>query len=543
MNSLPSVQPVTPLRPADILRMSALAVLYVLTARLGLALDAVGGFATVVWAPTGLALAALILFGIRLTPGVFVGAVVANLLTGAPLLAALGVGIGNTLEAVVGAWALRRIQHFRPSLDRLSDAVALLVIATLAPLVSASIGVATLSATGTVASAQAGEAWRAWWVGDCIGAMLVAPLILVWRRMAEWDSWQRWLEAVALIGSTAVIAWLIFFERTPIDRESFLQAYAVFPLMIWASVRFGQRGAVTAAFATSFIALVGTVKGLGPFTRGDLHNSLFALQTFMGIVAASFLVLGATISEREQARREALLALEGEARANRAKADFLAVMSHELATPLTAIGGHVELVARGEHGPVTARQRESLEAVLRVQSHIAALVDDVLNYSRLEAGPLVMHSTIVRVNDMFDSIEPVLQPDLRRKRLSLDRHSLERGLSVFADPERLRQVLLNVVTNAVKYTPDGGSVGLGAERENGKVRIRVKDSGIGIPPDALKRVFEPFFQVDRGPGARLPGVGLGLAIARDLTRAMRGELTIESTVGSGTTVNVFLPPG
>ena len=521
--------------------MLALAVLYALTARVGLALDAVGGFATVVWAPTGLALAALLLFGFRLTPGVFVGAVAANLLTGAPLTAALGIGVGNTLEAVAGAWALRRLRHFRPALDRLTDALALLVVAIGAPLVSASIGVATLWATGVVVPAQAGDAWRAWWVGDCIGALLVAPLILVWSQGGpELETRQRRLEGLALFASMALISWLIFFEHTPAQRESFLQAYAVFPLMIWASVRFGQRGSLSAAFLTSFIALLGTVKGYGPFVRNDLHNSLFALQTFMGIVTASFLVLGVTIAEREQARREAIQALEGEARANRAKADFLAVMSHELRTPLSAIGGHVELLLNGS---LTNAQRDGLEAVRRVQSHITTLVDDVLNYTRLEAGPIVLHSAIVRVNDMFDSIEPVVQPELRRKRLSLDRHSLERGLTVIADPERLRQVLLNLVTNAVKYTPEGGSVGLGAERQDGRVRISVKDSGVGIPPEALPRVFEPFFQVDRGPGARVPGVGLGLAIARDLTREMQGELKIESVVGAGTTVLLFLPPG
>jgi signal transduction histidine kinase len=524
--------------------MSALAALYVLSARFGLALDAVGGFATVVWAPTGISLAALLLYGNRLAPGVFVGALAANLLTGAPVPAALGIAVGNTLEALVGTYGLRRIQHFRPELDRLSDAIALLIAAIAAPLVSAYIGVATLTATGTLPEAQAGEAWRAWWVGDCIGALLVTPVILVWHSaLPDLRRSRQWIEGVAVLGSIAIVAWLVFFDRTPFEEESFRHPYAVFPLMIWASVRFGQRGAGSAAFVASLVALFGTVKGTGPFVRSDLHSSLFALQTFMGIVAATFLVLGATISEREQARRQALRALEGEARANRAKADFLAVMSHELRTPLNAIGGHVDLILNDAKSGISDRQRESLEAVLRVQTHVATLVDDVLNYSRLEAGPIVMHTAVVRVNDMFDSVEPVVQPDLRRKRLSLDRHSLERGLSVAADPERLRQVLLNLVTNAVKYTPDGGSVGLGAERENGRVRISVKDSGVGIPADDLKRVFEPFFQVDRGSGNRLPGVGLGLTIARDLTRAMSGELTIESAPGTGTTVSVYLPPG
>ncbi|HEX7937442.1 MAG TPA: MASE1 domain-containing protein, partial [Gemmatimonadaceae bacterium] len=182
------------LRPADGVRMLALAALYILSARIGLTLDAVGGFATVVWAPTGIALAAVLLYGNRLVPGVLVGAIVANKLTGATLTAAIGIGVGNTLEAVVGAWGLRRLEQFRTEIDRLPDAVALLLAAIAAPLVSASIGVATLYGTGIVAAATAGETWRAWWVGDCIGALLVAPLILIWRKLPVRRAGFLWFE-------------------------------------------------------------------------------------------------------------------------------------------------------------------------------------------------------------------------------------------------------------------------------------------------------------------------------------------------------------
>src|SRR5690349_5594041 len=179
---------IKPLRPADGARLLALAVLYVLTARLGLTLDAVGGFATVVWAPSGIALAALLAFGYRLAPGVFVGALVANLLTGAPIVAAAGIGIGNTLEAVAATWVLRRRQQFHIALDRLSDAIALLLVAMGAPLIAATIGVVMLRLTGVIVGPESVEAWRAWWVGDCIGALMVAPLLLVWRQPVEQQS-------------------------------------------------------------------------------------------------------------------------------------------------------------------------------------------------------------------------------------------------------------------------------------------------------------------------------------------------------------------
>ena len=522
--------------------MLAVAVLYVVAARLGLTIDAVGGFATVVWAPTGISLAAILLFGHRLWPGVFVGAVVANALTGAMIPTALGIGAGNTLEAVLGAWALRQFPMFRTSLDRLTSVLAFLVVAVAAPFVSSLIGVATLSANGIVTSATIGETWRAWWVGDFIGALLVAPLLLVWRDFQfKLPSRARRVEVGLLTATTLAVAWLVFYGRAPMERQSFVQAYLVFPVLIWAAVRFGQRGAVSAAFLTSLTALGGAVAGTGPFVRADLHQSLFALQTFMGIVAASFLVLGATLSEREHAREEMRRALAAEAEAGRAKADFIAIMSHELRAPLTAIAGYVELLAKGVHGPVNPEQRDALVRVQRNQDHLARLVDDVLDFTRLEASPISVKRQRVLVSTALDSVEPIVQPEMRRKRIVFERHPFDATLAVSADPDRLRQILVNFVANAVKYTADGGSVRVGARVEPGHVRLYVSDTGVGIPPDQITRVFEPFFRVPHQEGVSAPGVGLGLTIARDLARVMGGEITLESVVGQGTSVSVLLP--
>src|SRR5918992_5374671 len=157
-----------------------LAAIYVAAAQLGLRLDAVAGFATLVWPATGISLAALVLFGYRLWPGVFLGAFVGNLLAGAPIFVALGIGVGNTLEAIVGTYALRRVRGFRPSLDRVRDVVALIVLAAgLSTMVSATIGVASLYLGGVVPMADAWKAWRAWWLGDLIADLVVAPALLV----------------------------------------------------------------------------------------------------------------------------------------------------------------------------------------------------------------------------------------------------------------------------------------------------------------------------------------------------------------------------
>ena len=211
----------------------ALTALYVAAARMGLAINAVAGFATLVWPPSGIALAALLLRGHRLWPGVLIGAFIANTLTGAPILVALGIATGNTLEAVLGAYALRRIPDFRASLDRVVDALGLIVLAAgLSTVVSATIGIASLYLGGIVSPADLGRAWRAWWVGDVIGDLLVAPAILVWAAPGVPASARRWVETVALVLAVVVIGFLVFGTRA----DAFHQAYLIFPLLVWAEI-------------------------------------------------------------------------------------------------------------------------------------------------------------------------------------------------------------------------------------------------------------------------------------------------------------------
>jgi PAS domain S-box-containing protein len=291
----------------------ALAALYVLAARAGLKLDAVGGFATLVWPPTGIALAALLIRGYRLWPGVALGAFVANVLTGAPVPVALGIAVGNTLEALGAAYALRMLPDFHRTLDRLIDAFALLVIAALmSTAISATIGVASLYLGGIVSASDLVETWRVWWLGDVIGDLLVAPVLLVWSARVVSIERDRWLEAGALGISIVAVSFVVF--RLPVSASPgvFSDAYLFYPLLMWAAVRFGQRGSVTTAFIISVIAVWGTMVGRGPFVEADLHRSLFALQTFVAVTASTFLILGASISERGEAVDHLSAAIAGE---------------------------------------------------------------------------------------------------------------------------------------------------------------------------------------------------------------------------------------
>jgi len=523
--------------------VALLATIYIVAARAGLRLDAVSGFATLVWPPTGIALAALLVRGYRLWPGVAIGAFVANSLTGASVAVATGIAIGNSLEAVVGTYALRRIPGFRNSLDRLQDTLGVIVLAAgIATLVSATIGVSSLYLGGIVAPSGFGVTWRAWWVGDAIGALLVAPVILVWATRPQGELRQKTTLEAAAIGAAVLLSGvLIFGSIAESNSLIFGHAYMMFPPLIWAALRFGQRGAVSASFIVSVIAVWGTVNGYGPFVRPSLHQSLFDLQTFMGVAAATFLVLGGSISERRRAAEELRVARDTAASANRAKAEFLAVMSHELRTPLNAISGYVDMLNLGIKGSLTDEQQDAIARIRRNQQHLTTLIDDVLSFAKIEEGGLAFRHEPVQVRTVLEEVLPIIEPDLRKKNLALACDACESSLSVRADPEKLRQILTNLLENAVKFTDQAGRVTVGAVRDRDMVRVWVRDTGIGIPTDQLTRVFEPFFQVSGGMTRRYPGVGLGLAIARDLARGMEGDVSIESRVGEGTTVTLSLP--
>ncbi|HEX9085207.1 MAG TPA: MASE1 domain-containing protein, partial [Gemmatimonadaceae bacterium] len=500
--------------PAYFGQVAAVAILYVLAARAGLTLDAVSGFASLVWAPTGIALAVVLLAGPRIWLGVFLGALVANVITGAPLLAAAGIATGNTLEAVVGAFALRQVPGFKVRLDSLRDVIALIVIAALlSSMISATIGVASLHYAGLAAQQNLAETWRTWWIGDAIGALLVAPLVLVWAATPRGNrSASRLLEAAVLVLALLAASLVVFIVSVSRGGGPLGQTYVFFPLLMWAAIRFGQRGAATATVIVSAIAIAGTVLGRGPFIQPTLHESLLALQTFMGITGATFLVLGASISERERSREQLREARDVATAANSAKAEFLAVMSHELRTPLNAIAGYAELLSLGVSGPLNQKQSDAIVRIRTNQQHLLALIDDVLSFARIEAGSTPIAPAPVLVCEALDSLEALLRPDILRQELTYVWEGCDRSLVARADPVKLRQILANVLGNAIKFTPRHGRIELSASRSGDRISIRVSDTGIGIPADKIDHVFDPFFQGQTGTTREYPGVGLGLSI-------------------------------
>jgi len=250
------------------------------------------------------------------------------------------------------------------------------------------------------------------------------------------------------------------------------------------------------------------------------------------------------LAESERARADAEAARGEAVAANRSKSDFLAVMSHELRTPLNAIGGYVELIEMGIRGPVTDEQRTDLMRVQKSQRHLLGLINGVLNYAKVDAGAVHYTLANVAMDEVLETCEALLIPQAQAKQISLRFTGCAGSVTARADHEKLQQIVLNLLSNAVKFTDPGGAVDLSCEirgTDAPRVLVRVTDTGLGIAPGHLERVFQPFVQVDDRLTRAHEGTGLGLAISRDLARGMGGDLGVESSLGVGSTFTLELP--
>ena len=239
--------------------------------------------------------------------------------------------------------------------------------------------------------------------------------------------------------------------------------------------------------------------------------------------------------------QQALAARRAAEEANQARSQFLAAMSHELRTPLNAIAGYAQLLSMGIRGPISREQLADLARIEQSQRHLLGLINDVLEFARIEAGRVEYHVATLPVATLLSELEDFVRPQLRERDLEFHCDQPRDEVVVRADPDKARQILLNLLSNAVKFTPPKGQIDVRCEQVDGRVFIRVHDTGIGIAPDRLESVFEPFVQVHRTLTEPTGGVGLGLAISRDLARAMGGDLRTESAVGAGSTFTLDLP--
>jgi signal transduction histidine kinase/CheY-like chemotaxis protein len=546
--------------------MCAAAVAYFTAASLGLQLAFEAEQVTLVWPATGVALVTVLRFGRGVWPGIAIGAFAANALANEPLLTAAGIAAGNTLEAVLAAWALTRlgVDH---SLHRLRDVLALVVCAALvSTLVSGTIGVLFLCITGVQPWSAARSLLLTWWIGDAISDLVVAPVILVWADVLRRGiDRRRVLEGVVLLVITVVVGLAVLAGGSVVRPPQYPLHYLMFPAVVWAALRLRQPGATAVTFLVWVLAIASTLRGLGPFALGTPHESLLMLQLFMAVVACTGLLLGGAIAERDAAERrraadfrtlelsehrlrDALAErqqLEDTLReraaqlvdADRRKDEFLAMLAHELRNPLAPLKMSLELLELG----VGQRER-FLQMADRQVRHLVRLVDDLLDVSRITRGKITLRREPVLLSAVVERAVEQSRPlvDARGQTLTVSLPREEVRLD--ADLVRLVQVLGNLLSNAAKYTPPSGSIWVTAEVLGEEVVLRVRDTGVGLTPELLPRVFELFFQGDADIDRTRGGLGIGLTLVRALVELHGGRVTATSPgVGLGSEFAVWLP--
>lgn len=287
-------------------------------------------------------------------------------------------------------------------------------------------------------------------------------------------------------------------------------------------------------------------------TRDDGHISLCWLLRDMSLQRQSeesMQAVNRSLNARvAQRTRELELALEGEQAArkeaeaaNRIKSELFARLSHEFRTPLHAVSGYLEILQQNIHGGLTNEQRRDVERIHQAQDHLMTLVNMILDFAKLEGGPIELAMAEIPIEETLVGAEALVAPQFAKKKITYTHHAGDRSLSVFADREKVQQIMVNLLANAMKFTPAGGAVDLDWRIEDELLVVRVRDTGSGIPDDKIEQIFEPFVQL-RSPGS-IPtgGTGLGLPISRDLARAMGGDIRASSGVRAGSVFTLTLP--
>jgi signal transduction histidine kinase/CheY-like chemotaxis protein len=521
--------------------MPLLAGIYVGAAKLGLSLapnDAKQ--VTAVWPPAGIALAAVLLLGYRVWPAIALGAFVANVTTSNELVStAFGIAVGNTLEAIAGAWLLRTFARFDVSLSRMRDAAALILLgAGVSTAVAATIGVASLCLSGTQPWSAFASLWGLWWLGDAMGILIVAPLVLTWVSEFRWP--RRLVEPTILLALLLLVAWLGFGPPSISAGGTRGWAYCMFPLVMWSALRFGQRGTTAVTIIAAGLAIWSTAHGMGPFGGGGVPQRLLTLQMFLGVVAASALLLSAALAERERLQRELQLRVEQLHDADRRKDEFLAMLAHELRNPLAPIQNALEILALPEVGEATVAQAK--EVLHRQVQHLTRLVDDLLDVARISRGKIELRQERVALQAVVSRAVEAARPLIDARQHALTINLPTEPMLIDVDPTRIAQVISNLLNNAAKYSDPRGRIQLSASRESNQLKIKVSDQGIGINPELLPSIFDLFVQASRGHDRTHGGMGIGLTLVRRLVELHGGRVEAASAgPGRGSDFTIRLP--
>lgn len=535
-----------------LIQILIVAVAYFLISELGAIFLVFKEGGTPVWPGSGIALAAVLLKGYPMGIGVVIGNLLVNFYktgwTPADLLMNFNFTLGNSLETLSAAYLVNKFSVNFRLFSRVKDVMYFVILAGLiSPMWSSTFGATTIVLLGRVPWEIYPNLWVTWWIGDVVGILVFAPVLLVFGQGFN-EFWQkvkhRWMEGLVFVFLTLVTCQVAFIKGYPVE-------YMLLPLLVWAVFRFGQWSGTLLLLIVSAIAIVATAKDFGPFVRNNTNESLILLQSFVGVFSLTTLTLSAVICENEQAKQRLETANIQLQHLDRLKDEFLANTSHELRTPLNGIIGIAESLIDGATGELPITTRANLAMISSSGRRLSNLVNDLLDFSKLKHKTLDLQLKPIDLRSLAEIVFTLSLPLVGNKNLKLVNNIPEDLPAVTADENRLQQVLHNLVGNAIKFT-EMGTIEISAQRISGydslaqlpsdsQLEITIADTGIGINEDKLERIFESFEQAEGSTARQYGGTGVGLAIAKQLVELHGGQIWVESRLGEGSKFSFTLP--
>ncbi len=513
---------------------------YLLTSQLGLFLYRdIGTAPSFIWPAAGVALAFTFLYGYRMWSAIALAAIVVNVSREYTPVVVLASTLGNTVQALVGAYLFHRF-NFRPLISRLSDTLKLMLVSLTVTAIGPTLSLIVRAIGGDV-PANAADIWRSIWSGGVLSVLILTPLIISYAQEFTFKR-ERVIEHTVALVFLCTVVYALFWTSFGMVAGIPLVYILLFPFF-WIALRFHPRSTVLALFLAALIAISGAV--FHPPTGLQLGQWLFQTQLLLEIFATIFLILASVIEDRRlvtRALNEHVHQLETAITRIReqdtAKSDFLATLAHELRNPLAPVLSTLELLrlrrGTGEEATLIAGAEQRLHMMGR-------LLDDLLDIARISEKRLTLKKEFVQLNEIILRSIDGARPLIEKYGHDLDLSLPPESPALFADPVRIEQVLVNVLNNAAKYTEPGGRIALSARTKDSRVRISVTDSGTGIEPKMLNRIFEPFLQISQSKYGT-SGVGIGLALAKELVEMHDGAIVAKSDgLGHGSTFDIDLP--
>jgi len=531
----------------NLLHMVLLFLAYLLTAQIFSYLYAsIPTAPALVWPASGIALAGLILGGISLWPAIFAASVAHNILYGSAVATILGVATASALQAVVGAYLLKRF-GFTNSFSRVPHTLLFIVIAIFATLIVPTIGMLAVLIGNVPLPRSLLGTFIPWWIAQILSVLIVTPLLVRWLphfrfRRSKIELFEAWLSIASVVGVGFLLYWTPYREIADVPL-----VYIILLPLMWIALRIGPRFMTLALFINAALALGGTAYlTVSSGSIAVLGQALLQTEIFIIMISLIFLLLVTVAEERKDTAndlRENVKRLEDAIerirKEDEAKSRFIATLAHELRNPLAPLMSSLEIMKLAPPNAEQANElAEGMTDHLKTMRH---LLDDLLDISRISREKLLLQKEQVDLNAIIHRSARTVERLMDERGHSLMLDTPDTAVMLEADPVRLEQVFVNLLNNAAKYTEPGGTITVSVQASRGFVTVCVKDTGIGMDENLLEHVFEAFFQIEQ-PSKLHAGLGIGLSLTKNLVEMHGGTIEARSSgLGKGSELVVRLP--